>query len=111
VAIPKRLHGIVGACAIAGGLGLNGLSPAALASMNEYEFMQACMNEGASYPWCRCAADHILDGANAYQAATLCNKGIGAMSGGSSGGGYRGNNVACTMMRDYPLMLAAMNCY
>jgi len=67
------------------------------------------MGEGGSYGFCKCAGEHINAGADVYQAAKLCNRGLSAPSGSS--GGYTGNNVACMMMRDYPLMLAAMGCY
>jgi hypothetical protein len=78
------------------------------ASANWISFMRACMNEGGSYGFCQCAGGHINAGADVYQAARLCNRGLSAPG---STGRYNGNNVACMMMRDEPLMLAAMGCY
>lgn len=81
------------------------------AKASTYAFMQACMNEGASYAWCQCAANHVISGASVYQAAHLCNQGIGAMNAGGGGAGYVGNRVECMIVRDQPMLLAAMNCY
>jgi len=107
--LAKRLSTSIGALAMGIGWVSIAISPAARAGMNQ--FMQACMNEGASYSYCQCAAEHIIGGATVYQAATLCNRRLAAPSGSSGGSEYRGNNVACMMMRDEPMMLAATGCY
>lgn len=80
------------------------------AKASTYAFIQACMNEGGSYGYCQCAANHIISGASVYQAAQLCNQGIGTMS---TGGGsvYVGNRVECMIVRDQPMLLATLNCY
>ena len=101
----------VGSCLV--GAGLISLVFGGSVKAGMAQFMQACMNEGASYSYCQCAAGHIIDGATVYQAATLCNRGLPVQGayGGGGGGEYRGNNVACMMMREQPMMLAAMGCY